>query len=62
LGRPFKEYRSGDGYLYEHLGFNHRKLEKVVADYCIILEKHYSPFKFLGYNFNSQVFYKLKPK
>ncbi|RSK40268.1 class I SAM-dependent methyltransferase [Mangrovimonas spongiae] len=53
--------RPKDDYIYTHIGFNHKHLEKVFEDVGFIIEtKQYSPFKYL-YNFvNSQVFYILK--
>ena len=62
LGKPFSDYRQGNGYLYDHMGFYYRDLEKILCRYFQLIEKTYSPFNFLGSNFNSQIFYKVKVK
>ncbi len=62
LGYDFNEYRAGEGYLFEHLGFHYKKLEKIFDQDFVIRKRRYSPFRRMGYNFNSQVFYKLKSK
>lgn len=58
---PMPEYREDDGYL-PHMGFNHKVLERLLKKNFTILEKKYSPFPLLGYNLNSQVFYRLSSK
>ena len=57
---PMPEHRSDDGYL-THMGFNHKLLERLLQKEFNIREKLYSPFPGLGYNLNSQVFYRLSP-
>jgi hypothetical protein len=62
LGRKtkhMKSHRQKEGSL-SHLGFFHGDLEKVFLNYFKILKKSFSPFKGLGLNLNSQVFYELK--
>ena len=54
------EIRESNGYIGTHLGFNHKKFEKILSKYFIIEKKIYSPFKFLNSYFNSQVFYVAK--
>jgi|SRR6185437_6883587 len=61
LGNPPAEFRIKDGYL-DHMGFNYKDLEKLFKKDFVIVTKTFSPFKFLGSNFNSQVFYELKLK
>lgn len=57
---PLEEHRQADGYL-THMGFNHKILEKLLKRNYMILNKKYSPFSSLNYNFNSQVFYRIRP-
>lgn len=59
FGKPLPEFRQRDGYL-NHMGFYFTDLEQVFIPYFKIIRKTYSPFKYLGYNLNSQVFYNLK--
>jgi SAM-dependent methyltransferase len=59
LGKPFSELRQGEEFLL-HMGFYFHDLEVLLGQYFDIVEKHFSPFPFCGYNVNSQVFYKLK--
>lgn len=56
---PIPESRNRNGYL-SHMGFNHLELEKTLQKKFQITSKRYSPFKSIGYYFNSQVFYELK--
>jgi 2-polyprenyl-3-methyl-5-hydroxy-6-metoxy-1,4-benzoquinol methylase len=50
------------GYIFSHIGFNYKKLEKVfVKENLQILKKEYSPFNFLR-SLNSQIFYVLEYK
>ena len=60
-GTPMPEYRDREGYL-DHMGFNYKDLELLFVKFFIIKSKMYSPFKSLGPNFNSQVFYELTLK
>jgi len=49
------------GYIFTHVGFNHKLLEKTfVKKNLKIIRKEYSPFKYLFGFLNSQVFYVLK--
>jgi SAM-dependent methyltransferase len=59
--KPFLAFRNRDGFL-PHLGFYYTDLEAIFSQTFDIVEKSFSPFPFLGYSFNSQVFYKLKKK
>lgn len=52
------ECREGNGYL-SHMGFNHRDFEQLLRKRFTITNKSFSPFKALGGQFNSQVFYHL---
>lgn len=52
------ECREGNGYL-SHMGFNHKDFENLLKKRFIIGKKMFSPFKGLGVQFNSQVFYHL---
>lgn len=61
LGKDLSELRQGDEYL-SHMGFYFSDLELVLASYFEMEERFFSPFKGLGYQVNSQVFYKLKRK
>jgi len=61
FGQPIPEFRSEDKYL-PHMGFYFHDLEKLAQKDFEIENKNYSPFKHLGYNFNSQIFYSLKKK
>jgi cyclopropane fatty-acyl-phospholipid synthase-like methyltransferase len=60
-GNPLPEFRQGKEYL-NHLGFYYQDLESVFLQYFDVVEKCLSPFPFLGYNANSQIFYKLKKR
>jgi hypothetical protein len=60
-GKPLPKYRQGEEYL-NHLGFYYQDLESVFLQYFDVVEKSLSPFPCLGYNVNSQVFYKLKKR
>ena len=53
-------HRQGDEYIYDHLGFYLKDLEKILYDYFKLVDKKYSPFAILGKQFNYQVFYKLE--
>lgn len=57
-GKPIPECRQED-YL-SHMGFYYMDLEKIFLERYKIENKFYSPFPYLGYNLNSQVFYVLK--
>lgn len=64
LGKKTKwmeEHRKEDGYL-SHSGFFFDELEQELTKKFFVLERKFSPFNNLGYNFNSQVFYVLKKK
>lgn len=61
LKTPIPECRDGDGYLF-HMGFYFEELEKLMAVRFNIALRRFSPFRHLGKNFNSQVFYILHPK
>lgn len=61
FGKSLAEIRTGEDYL-THMGFYFHDLEKIILTDFTIENKFFSPIKFLGYNFNSQVFYKLKLK
>ena len=53
--------RQQEGYIYTHIGFNHKHLEKLFGELNLkIVRKEYSPFKYLYNLVNSQVFYILK--
>jgi len=60
-GKPLGSYRNGfeDDYIYQHIGFYFTELESILKEYFHIDKKIYSPFPFLGKQFNSQVFYRL---
>jgi len=59
FGKALTEYRDREGYL-SHMGFYFNDLEKVLEQYFTIEKKFFSPFRMLGYQLNSQVFYILK--
>ena len=61
FGKPIPECRGNEDYLF-HMGFYYTDLEEMFDKYFIIEKRTYSPFTFLGFNFNSQVFYKLNKK
>jgi hypothetical protein len=62
-GKPLPELRQREEeYLAPHVGFYYQDLEPIFLQYFDIVEKCLSPFSFLGYNANSQVFYKLKKR
>lgn len=50
--------RNTSGYL-NHMGFYFDELEEILLDRCSIIEVFNSPFKYVGYNLNSQRFYVL---
>ncbi|WP_338733665.1 class I SAM-dependent methyltransferase [Mangrovimonas cancribranchiae] len=55
--------RPDNDYIYTHIGFNHKHLEKRFKEAGFIIEtKQYSPFKYLYNLVNSQVFYILKKR
>lgn len=57
-----KRKREGD-YIFSHVGFNYNKLEEVIKkEDFIIINKQFSPFKFLFSLINSQVFFEIKLK
>ena len=51
--------RIGDDYL-SHMGFYFNDLEVLIKKYFKIVSTNHSPFSFLPYFFNSQIFYELK--
>jgi len=59
FGTPLPEYRECGKYL-SHMGFYFKDLEKVIIENFDIESKFYSPLRGFNFNFNSQVFYKLK--
>jgi hypothetical protein len=60
-GQRFPEFRSGNEFLWSHVGFYYDDLEKLFQKIGFVIEdKKYSPFSFLGTGFNSQVFYRLR--
>ncbi|MCX7551864.1 class I SAM-dependent methyltransferase [Xanthomarina sp. F2636L] len=53
--------RQREGYIYTHIGFDHKKLETVFKTCDLkICKKEFSPFKYFYGIINSQVFYILK--
>jgi 2-polyprenyl-3-methyl-5-hydroxy-6-metoxy-1,4-benzoquinol methylase len=55
--------RNKDGYIYTHIGFNHKHLESVFySEGLKIIKKKFSPVPLLYGILNSQVFYILKVK
>lgn len=53
--------RQEDGYIYTHIGFNHKNLEILIKNCGLkIINQKYSPFKYLYGFLNSQVYYILK--
>ena len=60
VGSPMPEIRDEDGYL-PHMGFYFKDLEDVFKKHFEITKKFYSPLGMLGFNANSQVFYRLRP-
>ena len=61
LKKKLLQYRTGSNYL-SHLGFYHTDLEKVLFNDFTIVEKSFSPFSWLGAQFNAQVFYRIRKK
>jgi predicted SAM-dependent methyltransferase len=59
--KKLPKYRTGSSYL-SHLGFYHTDLEKVFLNDFVILKKNFLPFRWLGSQFNSQVFYRLQSR
>ncbi|MFL0063789.1 methyltransferase domain-containing protein [Tenacibaculum maritimum] len=62
LGIGIPEIRNSEGYIFSHLGFQHKKLEKLISNYFHITKKVNSPFNKLPEQLNSQVFYILEKK
>lgn len=58
--KPIPEIRQAER--LSHIGFYYSELEILFSNYFVIKHKSYSPFSFLGANFNSQVFYILGKK
>ncbi|HLT52440.1 MAG TPA: class I SAM-dependent methyltransferase [Flavobacteriaceae bacterium] len=59
----FEVERSNDDYIYSHIGFNHKKLERLFNQCGFKIElKTFSPFPVFKGFINSQVFYVLKNK
>ena len=56
--KPIPECREGQEYL-SHMGFYFDDLESIINKYFVIEKKEFSPFRYVGYYFNSQVFYTL---
>lgn len=54
----FSKIRTGNDYL-SHMGFYFSDLEVIINKYFEIKTIRYSPFSFLPYHFNSQVFYEV---
>ena len=61
FGKKMQDIRRGENY-FTHMGFYFDDLEKIILSKFTIEHKFFSPIKSLGYDFNSQVFYKLKLK
>jgi len=59
--KKLSKYRTGSDYL-SHLGFYHTDLEKVFSNDFVVVEKSFSPFSWLGGQFNAQVIFKLSKK
>lgn len=56
-----KIVRKDEPYIYSHIGFNHKELQKEFSDAGLtIVAKTYAPIAILKGFINSQVFYKLK--
>jgi SAM-dependent methyltransferase len=60
FGQNIPEIRNVEGYIPSHMGFDHRKLERLFKKNFNIKNKLYSPLKKLPVMLNSQVFYKLE--
>jgi len=58
VATPIPACRTGSDYL-SHMGFYYRDLEKVFEKHFSIISRSFSPFPWLGAQFNSQVFYVL---
>lgn len=53
--------RPNQPYIYTHIGFNHKELEKIFIDVGLRIEnKYYSPLPLLKNIINSQIFYLLR--
>ena len=57
LQRPLGEISPGLNYHFEHLGFDHRALERMLAARFKIEAKWFSPFPMMGTLFNSEVYF-----
>ncbi len=62
LGRSVPENRNKEGYISSHIGFSHRRLERMLAKHFRMERRKLSPFPGLGIHLNSQVFYSLRKK
>lgn len=66
LGRPIErninQKMEGVNYIYSHIGFDHRKFEKILTDYFEIESIRYSPINLFGSILNNAVFYKCAKK
>lgn len=62
LGKEIPEVRDKRGYLPTHMGFSHKRLEKIFQEKFSIVKQNNSPFSLLPYFLNSQVFYLLAKK
>lgn len=60
VGKQIPEIRQNDGYIFSHVGFNHKLLEKIILKKFKIIKKETSPLKILPSTFNSQIFYVLE--
>ena len=58
--RPRKEITPGFSYYRHHVGFDHRELERALERRFEIVSRWFSPAKFLGKVFNSEVYYLLR--
>jgi SAM-dependent methyltransferase len=59
--RPKKEITPGFFYYRHHVGFDHRNLERSLRRKFEIVSRWFSPVRFLGQVFNSEVYYLLRP-
>jgi len=62
LGKEVPTVRNVEGYLPTHIGFNHKRLEKLMASMFEINNIYNSPFQKLPSSLNSQRFYVLSNK
>ncbi len=65
LGRPeedrWERALDGEPYIFEHVGFDHRRLRAALEEHLVVTEVYASPFPFLPLALGSEIYFVCEP-